>query len=79
MIAQTPVSRHGGSARCEPSLNGSRDDAALSVQKEKRDHANQRRQRRRQRRHRLEQSPPAKLDSAQQEREWKSHCGRRDH
>ena len=78
MIAQMPVRRHGGSDRSSP-LNGSRDDAALAVQKQKRDHADQWRQRGGERRHRLQESPSAKIHAAEHEGERQADGGRADH
>ncbi len=60
-------------------LDGPRHDAALAVQEEKGNDADERRQRRRKRRDRLQEAASAKLHAAENERQRQSHRGRANH
>ena len=68
-----------GVVQSEQVLHGSGDDAALAVEKEKRDDSNQRGQRRRDRRNRAQHAPPAELRAREQKRERHANHERRHH
>ena len=63
----------------ERALYESRDDAALAVKKEKRDHANERRQRRRKCRDRAERAPTAEIESPEEKSEREANGQRGNH